>query len=220
MTTLTGDILGHPQVGVHVSIVGDVLFHPVSLDDDCKEMLSNTFDMEMAPFSIGGSSLLGSLLRGNKNGIAVADIATKSDLDKLTSFGEVVVMESGVNAAGNLIACNNHGAVVGMTIPGPGCEIISDVLGVPATRVRVAGQDTVGSSLVVNDSGVLAHPDVTESEASLISNALSVPLMVGTVCFGSPYVGAGCLASNESVLAGTGTTGPELNRIEDALGLI
>ena len=183
-------------------------------------MLSNTFDMEMAPFSIGGSSLLGSLLRGNKYGIAVADIATESDLDKLTSFGEVVVMESGVNAAGNLIACNNHGAVVGMTIPGPGCEIISDVLGVPATRVRVAGQDTVGSSLVVNDSGVLAHPDVTESEASLISNALSVPLMVGTVCFGSPYVGAGCLASNESVLAGTGTTGPELNRIEDALGLI
>ena len=74
-------------------------------------------------------------------------------------------MESGVNAAGNLIACN-HGAVVGMTIPGPGCEIISEVLGVPATRVRVAGQDTVGSSLVVNDSGVLAHPDVTESEAS------------------------------------------------------
>ena len=34
----------------------------------------------------------------------------------------------------------------------------------------------------MNDSGVLAHPDVTESEASLISNALSVPLMVGTVC--------------------------------------
>ena len=67
-------------------------------------MLSNTFDMEMTPFSIGGSSLL-QLLRGNKNGIAVADIATESDLDKLTSFGEVVVMESGVNAAGNLIAC-------------------------------------------------------------------------------------------------------------------
>ena len=64
MTTLTGDILGHPQVGVHVSIIGDVLFHPVSLDDECKEMLSNTFDMEMTPFSIGGSSLLGSLLRG------------------------------------------------------------------------------------------------------------------------------------------------------------
>ena len=72
MATLTGDILGHPQVGVHVSIVGDVLFHPFSLDDDAKQLLSETFDMEMVPFSIGGSSLLGSLVRGNRNGIAVA----------------------------------------------------------------------------------------------------------------------------------------------------
>ena len=78
----------------------------------------------------------------------------------------------------------------------------------------------MGSALVANDKGVLAHPDITESEASLVSEALGVPLMVGTVCFGSPYVGAGCIASNGSVLAGTGTTGPELNRIEDALGLI
>ena len=220
MATVTGDVLGHSQVGVHVSIVGDVLFHPLSIDEECEELLKTTFDLEMVPFSIGGSTLLGSLLRGNKNGIAVADIATEQDLDKLTSFGEVVIMESGVNAAGNLIACNNHGAVVGMTIPGPGCDLIAEILGVPSTRVRISGQDTLGSALVANDKGVLAHPDITESEAAVVSEALSVPLMVGTVCFGSPYVGAGCITSNDSVLAGTGTTGPELNRIEDALGLI
>ena len=67
-----------------------------TLDNECKEMLSNTFGN--GPIFDWGSSLLGSLLRGNRNGIAVADIATESDLDKLTSFGEVVVMESGVNA--------------------------------------------------------------------------------------------------------------------------
>ena len=44
--------------------------------------------------------------------------------------------------------------------------------------------------------------------------------MVGTVAFGSPYVGAGICASNNGALAGRDTTGPELNRIEDALGLI
>ena len=131
----------HSQVGVHVSIIGDVLFHPLSIDEECEELLKTTFDLEMVPFSIGGSTLLGSLLRGNKNGIAVADIATEQDLDRLTSFGEVVIMESGVNAAGNLIACNNHGAVVGMTIPGPGCDLISEILGVPSTRVRISGQD-------------------------------------------------------------------------------
>ena len=49
---------------------------------------------------------------------------------------------------------------------------------------------------------------------------MQVPVMVGTVCFGSPYVGAGYVASNSNALVGSGSTGPELNRIEDALGLI
>jgi len=45
-------------------------------------------------------------------------------------------------------------------------------------------------------------------------------VMVGTVTFGSPFVGAGCCASDSHALVGSGSTGPELNRIEDALGLI
>ena len=44
--------------------------------------------------------------------------------------------------------------------------------------------------------------------------------MVGTVTFGSPFVGAGCTSSDVNALVGSGSTGPELNRIEDALGLI
>ena len=54
-------------------------------------------------------SLTGSLICGNRKGIAVADIATQNDLDELSSFGDVVVLESGVNAAGNLIECNDRG---------------------------------------------------------------------------------------------------------------
>ena len=49
---------------------------------------------------VGGSSLIGGLLKGNSKGIAVADIATEEDLDELTSFGDVVVMQSGVNHDG------------------------------------------------------------------------------------------------------------------------
>ena len=84
----------------------------------------------------------------------------------------------------------------------------------------IAGQDVVGSLGVTNDQGVLLHPDVTPEEVLLIEEVLGVPPMVGTVAFGSPYVGAGSCASNNGVIAGTETTGPELNRMEDALGLI
>ena len=220
MAISTGDILGHTQVGVYLSIVDDVLFHPRALDDAAVEELRSVFDIEMHPFLVGGSSLLGSLLSGNARGIAVADIATEEDLDELTSFCDVVVMESGVNAAGNLIECNAHGAVVSPIVPQEGVDMISDVLGVDAIRSKVAGHDTVGSMLVANGNGVLAHPDVSRSEAESIESVMKVPVMVGTVTFGSPYVGAGCAASDTHALVGSGSTGPELNRIEDALGLI
>ena len=203
-----------------MSVVDKVLFHPRSLHDAAIEELQSAFDLEMYPFLVGGSSLLGSLLTGNDKGIAVADIATEDDLDELTSFSDVVVMESGVNAAGNLMECNAHGAVVSPVVPQDGVEMISEVLGVDAIRSKVAGHDTVGSMLVANGNGVLAHPDVSRSEAESIESVMKVPVMVGTVTFGSPYVGAGCAASDTHALVGSGSTGPELNRIEDALGLI
>ncbi len=220
MAISTGDILGNSQVGVYLTIVGDNLFYPSSLDKPAIEEISQCFDLEMNPMLIGGSSLLGSLIVGNNKGIAVADIATEEDLDKLSSFGEVVILESGVNAAGNLVECNDHGAIVSKSIPSPGVELIGEVLGVKTARTRVAGQDTVGSLLVANNKGILSHPDITSSEVKEIEAVMSVPVMVGTVCFGSPYVGAGCVTSENNALVGSGSTGPELNRIEDALGLI
>jgi|TARA_B110000881_G_C18459739_1_gene455565 translation initiation factor 6 len=220
MAISTGDLFGHSQVGVHLSIVGDVLFHPRSLDQPSVELLQSAFEMETHPFLVGGSALLGSLLRGNRTGIAVADIAFESDLDELTSFGDVVVMQSGVNAAGNLIECNDNGAIVSPIVPDSGLEMIEDVLGVKSIRTTVAHQEAIGSILVANNKGVLAHPDITPKEVDIIESTLQVPLMVGTVTFGSPFVGAGCTASDTHALVGSGSTGPELNRIEDALDLI
>lgn len=220
MPISTGDILGHSQVGVYLSVIGDVLFIPRTLEEEIAEEFESAFDMEAHRLSIGGSALLGSLVRGNSKGIAVADIATQEDLDELSSFGDVVIMESGVNAAGNLIECNDNGAVVSPTIPEAGAEIISEVLGVKVIRSEVAGHRTVGSMIVANNKGALVHPDVKTSEVEAIESALGVPVMVGTVTFGSPFVGAGCCASDSHALVGSGSTGPELNRIEDALGLI
>tara|TARA_B110000014_G_C19988202_1_gene511797 strand:- start:276 stop:938 length:663 start_codon:yes stop_codon:yes gene_type:complete len=220
MPISTGDILGHSQVGVYLSVIGDVLFIPSTLEDEIAEEVESAFGLEAHRLSIGGSALLGSLVRGNSKGIAVADIATQEDLDELSSFGDVVIMESGVNAAGNLIECNDNGAVVSPIIPETGAEIISDVLGVKVIRSEVAGHRTIGSMIVANNKGVLTHPDVKTSEVEAIESALGVPVMVGTVTFGSPFVGAGCCASDSHALVGSGSTGPELNRIEDALGLI
>jgi translation initiation factor 6 len=216
----TVDIFGSDQVGIHLASVGNVVFHPPELPVPVMETLQSNLELELVPLTVGGSNLVGALVCGNSRGIAVADIATENDIDRLTSYGDVVVMEGGVNTAGNLLIVNEQGAVASPSIPHEGLEVLAEVLGVDVASTTVAGQDVVGSLAVTNDKGVLLHPDVTPDEAMLIEDVLGVKPMVGTVSFGSPYVGAGVCATNTGAVSGSNTTGPELNRIEDALGFL
>lgn len=216
----TVDIFGSDQVGIHLASVGNVVFHPPELPVPVMETLQSNLELELVPLTVGGSNLVGALVCGNSRGIAVADIATENDIDRLTSYGDVVVMEGGVNTAGNLLIVNEQGAVASPSIPHEGLEVLAEVLGVDVASTTVAGQDVVGSLAVTNDKGVLLHPDVTPDEAMLIEDVLGVKPMMGTVSFGSPYVGAGVCATNTGAVSGSNTTGPELNRIEDALGFL
>ena len=212
--------VGFGSGGRYLARVGNVLFHPLELEPSSIEILDATLDLERCPISIGGSNLVGALLAGNSRGMAVADIVSERDIDALTSYGDVVVMEGGVNTAGNLMIANDQGAVVSPSIPRDGLEVLADVLNVDVAATTIAGQDVVGSLAVCNAHGVLLHPDVTAEEVEVIRSVLAVDPMVGTVAFGSPYVGAGSCASDTGAIAGQATTGPELNRLEDALGLL
>jgi len=220
MPISTCDILGSDQIGIYLAICGNVVFHPHEIREETKKIIDDTLGLERVPISIGGSNLIGALVAGNSKGLAVADIATESDIDKLTSYGDVIVMEGGVNTAGNLILCNENGAIASPALPDEGIEIVSEIFGIPVASCSIAGEDVVGSLGVANNHGVLLHPDVLPDEVLLIEEVLGVTPMVGTVAFGSPYVGAGIIAGDNGAISGRETTGPELNRIEDALGLI
>jgi len=220
MGLLATEVFGHSQVGVSLAVVGNVLFHPVGVAGKQLEEILSALDLESFPLSIGGSNLLGSLICGNSNGIAVADIASKEDIDKLTSFGDVVVMEHGVNAAGNLLVCTSKGALMSPLLPKEGVELLSEVFKVPGVSTTIAGQEILGSLATANNQGAILHPDVTVDEVEKIRKTLGVDVMVGTVGYGSPFIGAGIAATDNGAIVSPETTGPELNRIEDALGLI
>ena len=93
MTIDTADIFGSDQIGIHVASIGQYVFHPPELTKPVKEKIDSVIGLESVELSIGGSNLIGALLAGNSNGMAVADIATESDIDALTSYGDVIVME-------------------------------------------------------------------------------------------------------------------------------
>lgn len=219
MPIATGDVLGSDQLGVFLASVGGVFFHPREIDDEIVNTIEAALNLEPVAISIGGSQLVGSLIAGNSRGLAVADLATEEDLDILTSYGDVIVMESGINTAGNLLLINEQGVIASPAIPQEGLELLGEVMKVDVKATTIAGNDVVGSLGVCNNQGVLLHPDVTPEEVKLIQEILDVPPMVGTVAFGSPFVGAGMVVSDNGAFVGSETTGPELNRIEDALQL-
>ena len=67
---------------------------------------------------------------------------------------------------------------------------------------------------------MLCHPKTSDADLDFAEEVLGVPADIGTINYGAPLVGSGLLANEHGYVAGEDTTGPELGRIEDALGYI
>jgi translation initiation factor 6 len=93
-------------------------------------------------------------------------------------------------------------------------------LGVEVVPGEIAGLPYVGSLAIATNKGVLAHPMIEEDEQKLLKDVLKVPVEVGTVNCGIPYVGSGVVGNSHGALVGFVTTGPELFIIESALDLV
>ena len=67
---------------------------------------------------------------------------------------------------------------------------------------------------------MLCHPDATDEKLDFLEELLGVPADIGTINYGGPLVGSGLVANDHGYVVGQDTTGPELGRIESALGYI
>ena len=73
---------------------------------------------------------------------------------------------------------------------------------------------------VATNKGVLAHPMLNDEEKKILEEVLKVPVDVGTVNCGIPYVGTGLIANSHAAVAGSMTTGPEMFIIGNALDVV
>ncbi len=216
------DPFGNPNVGVYARATSTHLFLPPGLTDQNVSDFKEALGLDAVRVTIGGSTLVGSLLVGNKNGIVAADFVRESELEILRSTGlEVLRLKSArFNAAGNNVLCNDKGAICHPDLTKGAFNAMQDALGVEVVRGEIAGISTMGTAAVATNRGVLCHPLTTDEELSFIKGALHVPARIGTVNHGHGLVGAGLSANDVGVVSGTRTTGIELGRIEDALGFL
>ena len=172
--------------------------------------------------SIGGSVLDGALACANSNGMLLPNYARQEELAEIKAAfeGNITIMETKKTAYGNLVLANDNGAIVDPRFKEAEIKKISDALGVEVVASEIAGLPYVGSLAVATNKGVLAHPLLKDEEKKVLEGIFKVPVDVGTVNCGVPYVGTGLIANSHSAVAGSMTTGPEMFIIGNALDVV
>ena len=213
---------GSAYVGVFARATDEFLLTRPNTDDDLVKALSEELSVPAIETTIGGSGTIGALVAGNGKGLIVSGRLTDDErayLETETSI-PVTALPGTINAAGNVVLANDYGALVHPDVPEEATEAIEAGLGVSVESGSLADVGTVGTAAVATNRGVLCHPKTSDADLDFAEEVLGVPADIGTINYGAPLVGSGLLANEHGYVAGEDTTGPELGRIEDALGYI
>ena len=162
--------------------------------------------------SVMNTNFVGLFLAGNSRSVVVPEFVGEVKVDFPVSS-----IKSNYTCFGNLILCNDSGALVSPLLKKQVSEI-AEALGVRTEVGTIANLPTVGSCGLATNKGCLVHPEVNKSEAELIEKILGVKVDRGTLDCGSPYVGACAIANSKGALVGSLTTPPEVVRLEETLG--
>ncbi len=227
MGILKEKIFGSVDLGVYMAINNNFLLIPTNTPEEKVHAYQKPFkDIEnfsLYPITINQSSLLGVYTASNSKGILVPSITSDAETQELvnlcSSFDmRLEQLDSRDNALGNLILCNNSGAVISNELSG-NVKTIQDVLDVEVLILDFAQNKLPGSCGVANNSGCCVHPLISETEAEMISDVLKVPVDVSTINMGNPYVRAGSVANDFGGIFGFDSSGPELMRLSNVLNL-
>ena len=211
---------GDPHIGVFARVLEDLAIVAPQAPEAFREALEEELDAEVVVTTIQDSAIVGALVAGNRRGIVVSGLASREEIARITEHCEVMLLEKGMNAAGNIILANDAFAAVNPELPLEIAEEIGSVLRVPVLRLSFAGYRAVGKVAVATNRGILVHPRANPVEIAQLEEAVDIPIGVGTVNMGSGLVGSGLLANSRGYLAGIGTSGFELGRIEEVLGFL
>jgi translation initiation factor 6 len=219
---LRAALSGSSYVGVFARATDDCVLVRPDMDDGLVAEFEAELEVPAVATTVAGSGTVGALAAGNENGVLVSSRVTDRERERIESASGLSVHElpGRINAAGNVVLANDAGAYVHPDLSREAVRAVEDALDVPVERGDLAGVRTVGTAAVVTSRGVLCHPKSTDEELDYLEDLLGVPADIGTINYGGPLVGSGLVANSFGYVAGNDTTGPELGRIEDALGYI
>lgn len=211
MPVILSDIFGDPNVGVFSFANEKIAVLPAGVSSKKLASYKEALMIDAWAVGIADSRLVGVYVAGNSNALLLPYIATFDEISKIRSAGaRVVVLDEKRTALGNMILCNDYGAVVDPRLKLKTVSAIEKALKVPAKAGTIGGLPLIGSLATASNRGVLANPVIEEDEKKHISEVLNVPVSVGTVNSGVPYPKSGVVVNSKGAVVGSHTLGSEL----------
>ena len=211
-------IAGDPHIGVFTRVFDDIAVVPPDIPEEVTARYEEALQVEIVRTTIQKSPIIGSLLAGNNHGLVVTGMATEEEIQTLSPYRDLMLLEEGMNAAGNIILANDHFAAVHPDMDEELMDALGDFLNVPVIPLTLGDVKTVGMAAVATNTGVVVSPRSTPGEIQILEQVCDLPIGKGSVSMGNAMVATGLVANRHGYLAGVGTSGYELGRIEDILG--
>ena len=217
MPVILSDIFGDPNVGIFSFANDNIAILPAGLPHKKINSFHDTLGVEPCPMGIAESRLVGIYVTGNSHAVLVPYITTKDELKQLRSTGaHVEIIKEKRTALGNIILCNDNGAIIDPRLKYSTVTALEETLEVPVRPSTIGGLPHVGALATATNKGVLANPIISENESKTISSVLGVPVSKGTVNSGVPYPKAGLVVNSRGAVVGSHTLGSELITLSNA----
>jgi len=222
LTVYLSSIVGSPSIGVYSLATESIVIIPVMVPQEKAQEFADWLKADLIYTAIAGSVLIGALACANSNGMIVPNSIRQEEIDRIKTVykGNITIMDTKKTAYGNLVLTNDKGAIVDPRFKPNEIKKIQDALDVEVVPSEIAALPYVGSLAIATNKGVLVHPLLKEEEKKTLESVLKVPVDVGTINCGIPYVGTGLIGNSNAAVAGSMTTGPEMFIIGNALDVV
>lgn len=211
---------GNPNIGVFAAANESFAFTSADASPEFVRALEEALGVKTVKTTVAGAHVIGSLMAMNSNCAVVSGLTDEREMEVISEHIPVYRLDDSLNAAGNNILVNDHGAIVSPEYGHAVAKPLSDALGVEVVSSSIAGCNTVGSVCRATNRGCVCHIDASDEEVQLIKDVLKVEEVVRTsVNHGSRMVGAGVVANSKGAVVGDETTPIEMGKIEDGLML-
>jgi translation initiation factor 6 len=210
-----------PNIGIFVKCNDHFIVLPLGFASTKTTKLAKYLEVtDNIYVSIADTRLLGPMMVMNNNGILVSYIASDEEINILKEKTQLNVerLKSKYTAIGNLIATNDHGAIVSPLFNDVKTQI-QDILGVSVISMSISGFIQTGAMIVATNNGAAVYPNASDDEIKTISDILNVNVEPVTINGGIPFLASGIIANSKSVVVGNMTSGPELIMLSRAFNV-